>query len=957
MKQNILKLIFPFLSLFLISSLSSAASAQTTDIPDGFGEYTLENGMKVFILEDFSSAPVRIEYTVHAGISAQTPDTAGFFPLYTRLFQNAGKTSYGAQGKNWFPAAASSTCEADSARYIITVASSQTESALRQFAYCAFSTLFSDADLKAQFSELKTAVMNYAFSTAGFINSSIDARVYAEAPWTQDTGIYPSLFTNTPDAQVRTILTAISHTYYTPQNSALFISGGITKKTALALAEKTFGSWPAGTIQIPQNSSCLLPETDKTKQQRRFVLYDPVFSADITQIVVQYKGLSMTQADTAAAVFNAHESSVKTELLSHEELAVRGADYINAAAAHKNGQSRLIFQSLLEKTKASPCKQAEAFLSCIKKAADNAQNSEFVQAQHNLVTDYRSVYGSSSSLMDKLSELWAVENKLNDRTAQPLISYLLSRPGDIINFNAESFRTAYDNEEPFVFVLVNSSTYKKYAAEFKNAGYEPVTQKNGSWYTQELYKNVLKNHTAGASTPAADEEQDDASWYASQNAAQFSSLTLSNGISIVFKENKFSSSALIMISISGGKISSADTPGFFSILINALAENIQKELNTQKKNGLIEGVPSVLAETDFTSGIITVECLSPDINTVIQSISRAVIYGNVQPAQADGLIYDARSRKQLHDSDTGNQLYSSAIREIFAGTPYTALFDSSRDILENTQFMTLAASYPSLLDASRYTIIVTGTYPKEAVSSELETSFGILLPQTERKNNLQAVPVPKFPDDKNVSVQLRHLFLTDVDAGNAGPQPAVLVPTKNFSDPVQYWLPSPPPSSPDFAVFNALVYTLRSRLEKNAAEVSPDITVTADAASYGIQAAVFTLTHIGHTRQADALYEKTAAQLCKDAADKDTWKNLAKEMFSCWILGSLSGTQSNRGTALLMHEGIEQADTGNIEKDAAQYLADYETVNNVSQKTVTDICSSYVTSRAPLRLYSADAVK
>jgi predicted Zn-dependent peptidase len=956
MKQNTLKLIFSFISLLLIFGLSSTVSAQTTGIPDGFGEYTLENGMKVFILEDFSSAPVRIEYTVHAGINAQTPETAGFFPLYTRLFQNAGKTSYGTQDKNWYPDAASSTCGADSARYIITVASAQTESALKQFAYCAFSPLFSDADLKSQFSALKNEVMNYAFSTAGFINSSIDARVYAAAPWKQDTGIYPSLFTNTPDAQVRTILTAISRTYYTPQNSALFISGGITKKTALALAEKTFGSWPAGTISIPRNDTREAADNE-AKKQRRFVLYDPVFSADMTQIVVQYTGLSMTQADTASAVFNAHESSVKTELLSHKELAIRGAAYINAAAAHKNGQSRLIFQSLLEKTKASPRKQADVFLSCIKKAADNAQSSEFVQAQHDLVTDYRSLYGSSSSLMDKLSELWAVENKLKDRTAEPLISYVLSRPVEIINFNAEAFRTSYDSEEPFVFVLVNSSIYKKYAAEFKKAGYESVTQKNGSWYTQELYKNIVKNHTTETSSPAAAGEPYDASRYNLMNAAQFSSLTLSNGIPVVLKENKSSSSSLILISISGGKISSAENPGFFSILVNALAGNIQKELNAQKKDGTIEGVPAVLAETDFTSGILTVECLSTDMNAVIQSISRAVIYGNIQPAQADGLIYDARSRKLLHDSGTGNQLYSSAVRQVFSGTPYTALFDNGRDILENTQFMSLAASYPSLLDAARYTIIVTGSFSKEVVSNELETAFGILQSQTERKNNRQTVPVPKFPDDKKISVQLRHLFLTDVDAEDAGPQPAVLVPTKNFSDPVQYWLPSPPPSSSDFAVFNALVYTLRSRLEKNTASVSADITVKVDAASYGVQAAVITLTRIGHTKQADALYEKTAAGLCKDAEDKAAWKNLAEEMFSCWVLGSLSGTQTNRGTALLMHEGIEQAGTGNIEKDAAQYLTDYKTVSTASQKMTADICRRYFASRAPLRLYSADAIK
>ena len=54
-----------------------------------YNEYILENGLQVFIIEDFSSAPIRIEFTAKAGISAQTPETAGFFPLYARLFKYA----------------------------------------------------------------------------------------------------------------------------------------------------------------------------------------------------------------------------------------------------------------------------------------------------------------------------------------------------------------------------------------------------------------------------------------------------------------------------------------------------------------------------------------------------------------------------------------------------------------------------------------------------------------------------------------------------------------------------------------------------------------------------------------------------------------------------------------------------------------------------------------------------
>lgn len=955
-------------ALFFFLYVIPAARAGTPASLDGFAEYTLQNGMKVFVLEDSSSAPVRIEYTVRAGVSAQTPETAGFFPLYTRLFAAAGKSSYGQESGSWLPSLADSSCGADSARYIMTVAPSQTETALAQLAHCAFAPVFGDAELQTQYSALKTEVMNYAFSTAGFINSSIDARIFSDAPWKQDTGVYPALFTSTPLAQVRTILSDISRAYYTPQNSALFISGGIAQKTALALAERTFGSWPAGAVSLRQSvSEKTGAAAEQKKQQRRFVIYDPLFSADITQIVVQYTDLTMTQADVTAAVFGANASSFKKALLSHKELSIRSPEYINAAAAHKNGQSRLIFQSLLEKSKMPPDKQAGLFLDCVKKAADSIGIDEFQQAQQKLTADYRSLYTSSPAVMSKLSDLWAVENSGRNRTdSATLLSRLIARPDEISSLDTESLRAAYDGGEPFVFVLVNSSVYTKNADGFRKAGYEPVTQKNGSWYTQELYKNVLSSKLPDSSA-AEDRNSGDASYYVSRNAPQFSSFTLSNGIPVVLKRNDSSETALLMISVSGGRISSADKPGFFTILINALAGNIQKEINKQKNNGTIDGIPSVLAETDLTSGMITIESSSADMSVIIPCISRALIYGDIQPAQADGLIYDARASKRLHDGDTANQLYSRAVRELFPGTPYPALFDSDSDILEHTQFTDVLASYPALLDASRYTLIVTGRFLSDDMHDLLESSLGVLSSVTKRENAKPAVSVPQFPAGKEVAVPLRHLFLTGDSAENAGPQPAVLVPTTNFSDPVQYWIPSPAPGSPDFPLFNALVYVFRSRLEKNAAAISPDITVKTDAASYGIQAAVVTLTHVDHTREADSLYEKTAAQLCRDAEDESAWKKLADEIFSSWILSTLDGTQTNRGTALLIHEGIETGQSGDILKDAAQYLKDYESVStatssaatalSASQERIAGVCSTYFSGPAPLRLYSKDAAK
>jgi len=266
-----------FAVLFLLLNSVPASYAGTPAAAAAFSEYTLQNGLTVCILEDASSAPVRIEYTARAGFSAQSAQNAGFFPLYTRLFLNAGKGSYGQNTDIWLPSRAEASCSADSARYILTVSPPDTERALSQLAQCAFAPVFSDAELQAQFSALKTEVMNYAFSTAGFINSSIDARVFADAPWKQDSGVYPSLFTNIPPAQARTILSDISRTYYTPQNSALFISGGIDRQEALSIAERTFGAWPAGIVAPGQDSAPASVPSPDSGQQRRFVIYDPLF--------------------------------------------------------------------------------------------------------------------------------------------------------------------------------------------------------------------------------------------------------------------------------------------------------------------------------------------------------------------------------------------------------------------------------------------------------------------------------------------------------------------------------------------------------------------------------------------------------------------------------------------------------------------------------------------------------
>ena len=952
-RQSIRSSVFIFLFAFCIFSAAGADGFS----PSNFAEYTLENGMRVFVLEDFSAAPIRIEYAVRAGTNAQTPETAGFFPLYARLFTRAGQASDPTRSGSDMLSAAKVSCTVDAVRCTLTAAPSDLEKTLEALAHCAFDPSFDDELIRTHFTAMKNESMNYSLSAAGFINSSMDARIYAGEPWKQNSGVYPALFMKMPLAGVRSVLMNIARSYYVPNNSALFISGGMQKSAMLKAAEKTFGLRPSLTAEYISCGKKSAAESGGNKaRQKKFVISDPLFSSDLTQIVVQYTELSASEADIAGAAFNERASSFKSAVLSHKELGIRSPDYIDAAAVHSGGKARLVFQALFEKSKTSPVKQSAAFLSCIENAAKALSSDELIYAKENLIASYRELFGNHGALMTALSELWAADiRRSEEEKAMPLIERLFSRTDTIINFDVRAFEDAYSEESPFVFVLVNSGVYKRYAKAFAAAGYESITQKNGSWYTQELYKNIQKNNSAEETADKNENEISDAAFYRAQNRAAFSSFTLANGIPVVCKQNDFSSTALLMLSVSGGELGSAANPGFFSILIYALADNIQKEIDMQKKLGTIDGTPSVRAEIDLTSGTISVESFADDMSVIIPCISRALIYGDIQPSQADGLVYNARSQKRLRDGNTANQLYSRAVAALFPDTPYTAVFDSNRDILEGTQYAAVLAAYPSLLDAGRYTLIVTGKFDVPLIRDALASSLGMLAEQKPRNERTSLTAVPVFPDNKKIFVALRHLFFTDVAAKDAGPRPETLVPTTDFSDPVQYWLPSPPAGTDDCTVFNAFLYALCARLQKDARRISADTAVHADGSTYAMQAAVITFSHARRTSSTDKMYASAVAAFGKELENETSFPQIKEELLRNWVIEKLSGTQTNRGTALLIHEGLEAGAKADTLADARSYLDAYEIIDELTREKALSVYKAYFSETAPLGLYSKDS--
>lgn len=901
-----------------------------------YAEYTLENGMQIFVLEDFSSAPVQVEFSVHAGISAQNPATTGFFPLYTRLFK------YGAE-KNSFLQNLTSECSADSSNYRISVSQELVPSTFEILARCAFSPFFAEKDILREYSALKNEIMQYAPTPAAFINTAIDSRIFSETPWKLDSGIYPQIFTKSTAAEIRSILSRIGKFWYTPQNSAIFVSGPVKKEEIYALAEKTFGSYkPAASFALPEKVTA----TGKT---RKFIMHDLQFSEDMTQIVIEYTRLNFNQASLAAVAYNEDSSTLKKSLCAEHILNIRGPEYINVSSTRHNGCARLIFQTLLEQNLRSPVEQAETFIEAIKKSPETTDSSEYQAARKILHDNFRETTANSTNFINSLAYFWAIDPLLpgNDEKEILLAQKLLSQPEKITSTDENSLKTSFENETPFIFVLVNTKNFKKYKSDYKRLGYEEINSKNGSWFTQELYKNALKEISAEKKEIEQQKAESESARniFLEENRNSLKTIELSNGIPVTVKTNRMTNGVSILVSIDGGSLADKNRPGFQNVMANAIASNIRKEIIKYKTQQIISGNPSVYAETSFSDSKIIVECEKEDSSLCIRSISDALIFGEITPAEADSYVYSAQTQKRLSGASPLNQMTFRAVKYFYDSNFIRNIFDTEKEILQKTSYNDILAEYPKFLDASLYSIVIAGNTDSEAVRYILEESLGILAAQTTRNDSRrkESVPKPDFPaKTRKINLKIRHLFYTDVKAEDAGPMPAVLVPTKNFADPVQYWFKAPEADSEEAVIFDALILRLSENLNNAGAETKIFLP------SKDFRCGGITFLNVEHTSYIEETYKKTLSEFVKNLEDSEPSVFEAERTKNAWILSRLSGSKTNTGTARIISSS---------KTDEKNYLDEYEILERAGSKDFLRALNEYFPQEPLLQIFSSDSKK
>jgi len=838
--------------------------APVTGIPHLFYS-TLRNNLDIYFLEDYSSPSAAFCLAVKAGTSIQTPETTGFPELYARLFFSPA----GGQNELYENGAFSvnSECSSDYALYSAIFSADSINKMLSLLAECTTTRSFPEAELKAQYEAMQAKAAEWDNSLESYINGSMDARLFPEYPWKRETGLCPDVLKSYGIDDAAMILKDMQQTFYIPENSALFICGPFLPDDIASLTDELLSGWNMNELLSKEvtdrfdaiNSPDITDSTDFSEKRNRggrYVLTSSNFSKDFNQLIIQYvlpenfpTATETAAVETAASIFQ-NGDTFKNLVISNETCGVKSTDWLYTSFSRQQSGSRLIFQALMENGNISPSSQALAFSSCIEN--DSVFTDDEVSYYSRITADRISLLRKDPfTLIHAMAEDWGFCNpafpKLNRSSAEETFHAFPSSYEYAESFSAEYEKAALTltseglfhvmDSEPYVFLLLNDSVYKKYAKNLENDGFTLISTDNGIWYKMAEYKETLKNakSTHNSAIPSdstlqnIESTENSSSMRISSNVPVNSVLEtqdgiynfvmhgknetelniLSNGIPVL-SYNNTTSSFSFQIRFSGKTAGlTSSQRDIRTVISDIIANNIRQYL-------LLSGIPytsfSVVSQNTLYDTSIKVSTISKYAEPVISITAEALFFGEISAPRVDECAYNRSSEWSMKRTDGDFQLHNAALARLYKGTTGEEYFDLSKDFLADVTFQDIEVEYLDMLDASCVSLALCGENASEFVPLT-ENLFGFLMNfSTSCRDSTVSSPTETFPDD-SVSVTFRRIFTSSVKPGEYLVQPPKLIPTEIFYDPLHIYFECPAYGTPEYAIFTALVYELEDILD------------------------------------------------------------------------------------------------------------------------------------------------
>lgn len=819
------RLVFCFVfSSFLWCPLCLGAQ---TDIPEqnppeDFYAYTLENGLELYVQEDFSVPVVKTDYTARAGTSYQEPETTGFYRLYSRLFWQSGSglDAYKKAGAGNFKA----ECTSLQARYSFTAAVQNFEETFRLFAHSLKNPSFSDNAVQTEFSALKKESSAWSRSPGGFINTAVYNRVFAAAPWKKDSGVYPALFTKMNTEQIRAKLSYIQKKRYVPNQSALFISGPVNAEAVLESVQKELSDWERS-YSPPLFSREKSGTVKKENEQKNFVLVSNDFSKDLNQVLIQYTAQTVKfspakkeNTDTAEPIETPEIFSAAAWAAAFILQSKRETENIDISFTADGSDGRLSIQTLFaagtNAKQDNPVESLNKLTAQIKEEVQNITEADLESAKKYARLLQQEAFKGVHPFIDALSENWAYGG----------IEYFYEWPRAVENVSLQDVQNVF--VLPRTFLIVHSSQYKLYEKEFTESGCELVKPEketlnfpSGTAGSKTASGNTADRQGAKQATSFIPESETALENYGAFTKQNIETLTLSSGIPVSIQKLPNTAWTVCVLGIKGGELKHGYAKkGLESIALLNLVRTVEDELYYLYEAQSLIALPQVKTSAGLFSSTLSVSYAVQDTEAVLGVLAAAFKNMEPTPAQADELYFAEAYRRRTESASADAQLKEAALETFFGGTDAEPFFKITGDTPPAVTYAEIRDACVSVCNPDSLNLIFCGN--TEADIKELaERYFGKesafyteAVSSTENADNNQPeTPVPAFSQGERL-VRLHRLFFTDIPAELAGNRPAKLIPTTDFADPAQLYLKSPPTDSREEVLFAALLQEIAYRM-------------------------------------------------------------------------------------------------------------------------------------------------
>ncbi len=207
--------------------------------------HVLPNGLEVFTLHDPSSPVVTICIAVKTGATCETKETNGLAHFYEHMFFKGNavlpdQTAYNERLRSLGIIRNGATSD-EVVKYYITLGSHRFQEGMEFMRDAMLTPLFDPVEMERERSVISDEYLRSSSSPWWDFWQAMENTLFPE-PWRKSAiGTLEVIRSASPEAMYR-----FRELYYSPDNSALFIVGDVTRDSALSAAGTYFGEWEPG---------------------------------------------------------------------------------------------------------------------------------------------------------------------------------------------------------------------------------------------------------------------------------------------------------------------------------------------------------------------------------------------------------------------------------------------------------------------------------------------------------------------------------------------------------------------------------------------------------------------------------------------------------------------------------------------------------------------------------------